>query len=68
MAGATFSVQASDIRELAMGQLLLAVATVGLDLGKEADRAAFLTLYAKQRKDHPELANLVITCKQFPMP
>jgi hypothetical protein len=68
VAGATFTIEAQDNPEIAMGELILAVAAVGLDLKKEAGRAEFLIQYAKQREKHPEISNVVIKCKQFPMP
>ncbi len=67
-AGASFTIAGGDIHEVAMGQVFLNIIAIGLDLGKEADRAEFLIRYAKQRIEHPELTNLIIKCKQFQMP
>ena len=66
--GVTFSMDSGDVHQILAGRELVARAAEDLDLGKEPDKAEFLARYTKEREGHPELANLVIKCKQFQLP
>lgn len=60
--GTSFSVAGGDTRQVFEAQELLNRAAKGLDLTKEADKAEFTNRYKQERKNHPELQNLIITC------